>query len=172
MIQLNPTDLFAIRVPADALNYFINNAGCIRYDHNRGRENSAILPEQLGFYAEPDNCEILGFIDHDSCDFDLTTIIQWLEKPTTNGRQLYKNYLNDNEDCTNLVCSYRSLLAVNGLYFENPMGKEFNPNAYNGAGGTFNGKIYTMNEASNKWKELQNGIIKGKLLIIRKRGHA
>jgi len=40
----------------DANDFYINDVGCIRYCHDSGRQNSAIIPEKLGFYATKDNC--------------------------------------------------------------------------------------------------------------------
>ena len=47
-------------VPEDSTGFFVNKVGCIRYQHNKNRESSPILPEQLGFYATDDNCKIIG----------------------------------------------------------------------------------------------------------------
>lgn len=70
--------------------------------------------------------------------------------------------------CGSAAESFFTLLEKNGLHFTNPMGKTLNVNAYNGAGGYFKGVLYTMSEAAKKWQELEDGLIKGKLLIIRK----
>ena len=153
--QLKPTNnLYAIRVPADAGEYFINNVGCIRYSFNKGRESTCIEPEQLGFYVESGNCEILGDVTKDEFSFDALK----------EARQ--KGFDGMTRDFAEK--SFRVILSENALYFENPLGKEFNCNEYNGAGGTFKGELYTMSQAEKKWQELQDNLVTGKLLIIRK----
>ncbi len=77
----NGNKFLMIETSSDASNFTINNVGCIRYDHNNGRENSAIEPQDLGFYAEESNCKILGMYDN---MFEINFKVEegWVEKIT------------------------------------------------------------------------------------------
>lgn len=81
--------LIAVYVPSDARDFKINNAGCIRYEHNNGIENSAILPEQLGFYADNNSCKIVGTVENNNLDFDCSSYVALCPNYG------YRNYLNE-----------------------------------------------------------------------------
>ncbi len=49
-----------VEVPTEATEVFINNVGCLRYSHNKGRESTAIEPTQIGHYLEKDKHRIVG----------------------------------------------------------------------------------------------------------------
>ncbi len=77
----NCNKFLMVEIPSDASNFTINNVGCIRYDHNNGIENTAIEPQQLGFYAEESNCKILGTYDN-MFEINFEVNEEWVEKIT------------------------------------------------------------------------------------------
>lgn len=52
--------LILANVPNDATDIFINNIGCLRYSHNKGRESSVVEPNKTGVYLENSKHEIVG----------------------------------------------------------------------------------------------------------------
>ncbi len=49
-----------VSIPKDADGMFINNVGCLRYTHNKGRESSVIEPDEMGVYLEKNKHHISG----------------------------------------------------------------------------------------------------------------
>ncbi len=90
----NGNKFLMIEIPSDASNFTINNVGCIRCDHNNGRENSAIEPHELGFYAEESNCKILGTYNYMfECDFEIKE--EWVENHVYTNVQLFDGSIGD-----------------------------------------------------------------------------
>lgn len=53
-------NLISVKVPIDSQDYFINNAGCLRYSTNEGKESSCVEPAQIGEFLENDKHKIIG----------------------------------------------------------------------------------------------------------------
>ncbi len=81
----NRQKLVLASVPNDAEGFYVNKCGCVRYSTDSGRISSVIEPMQLGFYAEPDNCQILGtYTTHPQhVNFDVPD--EWLKPDEYNG---------------------------------------------------------------------------------------
>lgn len=93
MTPLNTDNtLLAVEVPEDAKDFFVNNVGCIRYTHNQDRQSSCIEPQQLKFYAEKDNCKILGTVAKGEVDFDCEGLVKIESWKPLNNKSLYYNY--------------------------------------------------------------------------------
>ncbi len=81
----NQQKLVLASVSNDAEGFYVNNCGCVRYSTDSGRISSVIEPIHLGFYAEPDNCQILGtYTTHpQNANFDVPD--EWLKPDEING---------------------------------------------------------------------------------------
>lgn len=49
-----------VKVPKDATDFFINNVGCLRFNHNDFKESTAIEPIETGVYLENSKHKIVG----------------------------------------------------------------------------------------------------------------
>lgn len=74
----NGEKYMGVEVSEDATQFEINKAGCIRYFHNNGNENTPILPDEIGFYATSENCKILGKY-HTKGEIDFEPKEEWLK---------------------------------------------------------------------------------------------
>ncbi|RYZ87096.1 MAG: SDR family oxidoreductase [Proteobacteria bacterium] len=65
---------------------------------------------------------------------------------------------------TTSIEDFQDIMQHLQVYENNPIGKDYNCNAYNGAGSFVNGKLYTMNQAYKAWQEAQSRT--GKWLVL------
>lgn len=49
-----------VKVPTEATEIYINDIGCLRYSHNKGRESTAVEPTETGVYLEKSKHRIVG----------------------------------------------------------------------------------------------------------------
>ena len=55
--------MILIKIPIEAKNYSINNAGCIKYELEGGRKIVAITPDVIGTYLTKEQHQIIGEIN-------------------------------------------------------------------------------------------------------------
>ena len=53
-------NLISIKVPNESQNFWINNAGCLRYEINNGKESCCVEPIEIGEYLENNKHKIIG----------------------------------------------------------------------------------------------------------------
>jgi hypothetical protein len=49
-----------VKVPKDSTDYFINNAGCLRFSTQEGRLSSIVEPMEIGEYLENTKHDLIG----------------------------------------------------------------------------------------------------------------
>lgn len=147
--ELKPTNLIAVEVAQDASNYRFESKIEVMYDteDNIWQQGDFELPPIISY-------KILGEVTKDKIGFDVEP---YAEKEM-NG--FYKNYSWDGSGryygYLTPYDSFRSLLAINGLYFENPIkvsGKHI---------------VGTITKLAQDWQSFEDKLIKGKLLILEK----
>lgn len=158
--ELKPTNLIAVEVAPDASNYrFGEHLKSTLYWHDRNSGRNIYFPE--GSY------KILGEVTKDKIGFDVEPYVETFG--VTRFRWFgYKNYLLTNSAYQDFTCKtkeelFYSLLEANGLYFENPEGESY-PDRFAESDGT----LQTLDWHRNKWKEFEDKLIRGKLLILEK----
>jgi len=157
--ELKQTNLIAVDVAPDASNFEILNSENYLDKNNipKGAKGDlCYLTEQnvwhIGNVILPDGkFKILGTVIKDKIEFDVEPYVDKLNGGSYadyehGGNALKIRNLNKEE-------SFYSLLAANGLYFENPMDAWY---------------TYTTKEDCDKWQSLEDNIITGKLLILEK----
>lgn len=160
--ELKPTNLIAVEVPKSAMKYILasyNNNGY--YSNDLYYATTESLFNNVCFPASESKIKILGEVTKDKIGFDVEPYVEKLNGGSYadyehGGNVLKIRSLNKEE-------SFYSLLAANGLYFENPEGKSY-PYRFAESDGT----LQTLDWHRNKWKEFEESLIKGKLLILEK----
>ena len=157
--ELKPTNLIAVEVKTNACNYRI-----VRKSLFFNETDEPAVPRTLELQ---NNCKILGEVTKDKIGFDVEPYVdsyEW-EDSTTDGLKLaYRDYKDGKEtdDYWDMYPfdepreSFYSLLAANGLYFENPVkvsGKHI---------------VGTINKLTHDWQYFEEKLIRGKLLILEK----
>lgn len=140
MKTLTPTNLIAVEVPKDAKMYISE----MNYLCNENTDN-----DFDGFYLE-DDFKILGEVTDTEISFDLKK----LDQVALTIKQAYE--LLDDWD----KIDFRKLLQYNGLYFENPMGK--NRPSFN----DYSSLIAYQGDCK-EFDEFESKLIKGKLIILK-----
>jgi hypothetical protein len=142
--QLSPTNLIAVEVPINS-GFFMKdkNPNVINYDPDVNTEEGGWEFINLSF-----KFNVLGEVTKDKIGFDVKP---YSDKYNTGFYREHKEK------------SFYYLLAANGLYFENPEG-ELYPYRFAESDGT----LQTLDWHRNKWKEFEDKLIKGKLLILEK----
>lgn len=156
--ELKPTNLIAVEVPKYASDFFLikpANYFHINYELPEYHSGVALFYNDFGGKCNyPTKIKILGEVTKDKIGFDVEP---YAEKEM-NG--FYKNYSWDGSGryygYLTPYDSFRSLLAINGLYFENPIkvsGKHI---------------VGTITKLAQDWQSFEDKLIKGKLLILEK----
>lgn len=148
--ELKPTNLIAVEVAPDASKYELERANIsvdLLYSTNLNiwQQGSVILKQG--------NYKILGEVTKDKIGFD----VEKLGEVPLSSKEA-NELLNSNDKI-----NFWKLLAANGLYFENPEGESY-PYRFAESDGT----LQTLDWHRNKWKEFEDKLIKGKLLILEK----
>lgn len=55
--------MILLKIPTEAKNYSINNAGCVRYELENGKRVVAITPDVIGTYLVKGQHEIIGEVN-------------------------------------------------------------------------------------------------------------
>lgn len=163
MIQLLPhKDTYAILMPLDAANFRIDNIDNTLFY----RCNFYGIPEIGRIKQLPHgNWQILGEVTKDSISFNVE---KYIDNFIVRNNKYYKNYLPfkgiDFKDAIDHSFktandSFYSLLAANGVYFENPKGHK--PTILS----RINKHLLEMDLES--WQSYQDKLV-GKVLIIQK----
>ena len=166
--ELKPTNLIAVEVPIDSFGFYTTYED--KYTSLWLSEPKNEYESPFGKVNEPYNyfpalfetsrskgapeIKILGEVTKDKIGFNVEP---YAEKEM-NG--FYKNYSWDGSGkyygYLTPYDSFRSLLAINGLYFENPIkvsGKHI---------------VGTISKLAQDWQSFEDKLIKGKLLILEK----
>ncbi|MEK6884974.1 MAG: hypothetical protein AABY22_35410, partial [Nanoarchaeota archaeon] len=155
--------LFVGFVPNSASHFSLNNNHLISYWYN------SYYSKDIGEIKIPKGkYEILGtYSPKEGFSFDSALIVEseYIEPIYTR----YKNYQDDKKECKNKYESALSLLSVNGIYFENPLGEEpiqIPKRDYKlFPGGKINAQ--KQNEINyQKWQEAQSKVIEKLSFII------
>jgi hypothetical protein len=163
--ELKPTTLIAAEVAPDASNYRFGSKvlneilfpNDLYYDTylNIYHTGNVIMPE--GKY------KIVGEVTKDNIGFDVEP---YVDKYNNGAYRDYKdNYpfypdFNTPNICLTNEESFYSLLAANGLYFENPLDWEKKAYLFKGSENSWG-----QNDL-DRWQSFEDKLIKGKLLIL------
>lgn len=118
-----------------------------------------------------ESLEILGFCTPSEISFDVKEFVQKTGGITdrSRGGAWYLDYAVKDEKSFTFEFpeqSFRSLLAANGVLFEN--GKEPLRTDFNMEDKTFDGEFNEFISQHKKWKEAQNSVIKKCVILLKK----
>lgn len=166
--ELKQTNLIAVEVPKSAMKYILasyNNNGY--YSNDLYYATTESLFNNVCFPASESKIKILGEVTKDKIGFDFEPYVGKELKSVGYVWMDYTLYDFEDTDKGNVVVyeekrpykfdeaedSFYSLLVANGLYFENPMDAWY---------------TYTTEEDCDKWQQIEDNLIKGKILILEK----
>jgi hypothetical protein len=143
-VDINNFILLFLQISSDITDYkitFEKNKSFLSY----GNSFKQKLPNK--------KCKILGEVTSSKIGFDVKNIIDKKIEPTGFGgnRTLYYDYLNE-EWVSSYVLSFYSFLSVNGFFFFNNV--------------TRKDADFGTEDWNIRWKEREEKILKGKILVI------